>query len=82
MSDYGRKLEFGVSVDPVAAGLGEARALARRADELDVDLIGVQDHPYQHRFLDTWMLLATLLAETERVRVFPDVANLPLAARR
>src|SRR6266550_8057775 len=48
------------------------------ADEAGLDLIGIQDHPYQRRFLDTWMLMATVLANTQRVRVFPDVANLPL----
>jgi alkanesulfonate monooxygenase SsuD/methylene tetrahydromethanopterin reductase-like flavin-dependent oxidoreductase (luciferase family) len=73
-----KPLELGVSITPTADGLAEHRAVARRADELGLDLIGIQDHPYQSRFLDTWMLMATLLAETERVRMFPDVANLPL----
>jgi alkanesulfonate monooxygenase SsuD/methylene tetrahydromethanopterin reductase-like flavin-dependent oxidoreductase (luciferase family) len=48
------------------------------ADDAGLELIGIQDHPYQRRFLDTWMLMATVLAKTQRVRVFPDVANLPL----
>ncbi len=73
-----KPLELGVSITPTADGFAEHRAVARRADELGLDLIGIQDHPYQWRFLDTWMLMAMLLAETERVRVFPDVANLPL----
>lgn len=30
------------------------------------------------RFLDTWALIADLLARTERVHIFPNVANLPL----
>ncbi len=76
--DYGKPIGFGLSVVPTAADLDTSLALARRADALGFDLIGVQDHPYQWRFLETWMLLATLLAETERIRVFPDVANLPL----
>src|SRR5919108_6262940 len=71
-------IEFGASIDPSAAALPEARRIARRADELGFDFVGIQDHPYQQRFLDTWMLLATLLAETEHVRFFPNVANLPL----
>ena len=74
----GRPISFAANVDPSAASLGDARAIARRTDELGLDLIGIQDHPYQWRFLDTWMLLATLLAETERIHVFPNVANLPL----
>ena len=78
MSDYGRTLEFGLSLVPNAAEVAEARELAVRADELGLDLLGIQDHPYQWRFLETWMLMADLLGRTERLRVFPDVANLPL----
>jgi alkanesulfonate monooxygenase SsuD/methylene tetrahydromethanopterin reductase-like flavin-dependent oxidoreductase (luciferase family) len=48
------------------------------ADREGLDLVGIQDHPYQRRFLDTWALLAWLAGQTERVRLFPDVANLPL----
>jgi alkanesulfonate monooxygenase SsuD/methylene tetrahydromethanopterin reductase-like flavin-dependent oxidoreductase (luciferase family) len=77
-SRYGRPLEFGLSIVPTRADADLARILARRADELGLDLIGIQDHPYQWRFLDTWMLIADLLARTERIRIFPDVANLPL----
>jgi alkanesulfonate monooxygenase SsuD/methylene tetrahydromethanopterin reductase-like flavin-dependent oxidoreductase (luciferase family) len=77
-SRYGRPLEFGLSITPTSADLDTARELARRADELGLDLIGVQDHPYQWRFLETWSLIGDLLARTERVRLFPDVANLPL----
>jgi alkanesulfonate monooxygenase SsuD/methylene tetrahydromethanopterin reductase-like flavin-dependent oxidoreductase (luciferase family) len=47
-------------------------------DQLGFDLAGIQDHPYQSRFLDTWSLMAMIAARTERLRVFPDVANLPL----
>src|SRR5690242_19410824 len=52
--------------------------MVRAAEQGGIDLIGIQDHPYQHRFLDTWLLIADLLARTERLRFFPDVANLPL----
>jgi alkanesulfonate monooxygenase SsuD/methylene tetrahydromethanopterin reductase-like flavin-dependent oxidoreductase (luciferase family) len=77
-SRYGRQLELGVSLVPESANLDLLRSTAVRADELGLDLIGIQDHPYQRRFLDTWALIGDLLARTERVRVFPDVANLPL----
>jgi alkanesulfonate monooxygenase SsuD/methylene tetrahydromethanopterin reductase-like flavin-dependent oxidoreductase (luciferase family) len=76
--DYGRKLEFGISIVPEVEALSQNRALVQAADSSGLDLVGIQDHPYQRRFFDTWMLIATLLAETERVRIFPDVANLPL----
>jgi alkanesulfonate monooxygenase SsuD/methylene tetrahydromethanopterin reductase-like flavin-dependent oxidoreductase (luciferase family) len=78
VSDHGRPLEFGLGLVPETAKLDELRTLARQADELGFDLVGIQDHPYQWRFLDTWMLMAVLLAETKRLRVFPDVTNLPL----
>jgi alkanesulfonate monooxygenase SsuD/methylene tetrahydromethanopterin reductase-like flavin-dependent oxidoreductase (luciferase family) len=48
------------------------------ADRAGLDVVGVQDHPYQWRFLDTWTLLAYVAARTERVRLVPDVINLPL----
>jgi alkanesulfonate monooxygenase SsuD/methylene tetrahydromethanopterin reductase-like flavin-dependent oxidoreductase (luciferase family) len=78
MSDYGRPIEFGLSVVPNAAEVRELRELAARADALGLDLLAIQDHPYQWRYAETWMLMADLLARTERLRVFPDVANLPL----
>jgi alkanesulfonate monooxygenase SsuD/methylene tetrahydromethanopterin reductase-like flavin-dependent oxidoreductase (luciferase family) len=78
VTDYGRPIEFGLSVVPNAADVRETRELAARADSLGIDLLAIQDHPYQWRFAETWMLMADLLARTERLRVFPDVANLPL----
>jgi alkanesulfonate monooxygenase SsuD/methylene tetrahydromethanopterin reductase-like flavin-dependent oxidoreductase (luciferase family) len=38
----------------------------------------VQDHPYQAAHLDTLALLGVILGQTERIRVFQDVGNLPL----
>ena len=76
--DYGRPVQFGLFPTPEAEALEEILTLARIADDAGLELIGIQDHPYQRRFLDTWMLMATVLAKTQRVRVFPDVANLPL----
>jgi alkanesulfonate monooxygenase SsuD/methylene tetrahydromethanopterin reductase-like flavin-dependent oxidoreductase (luciferase family) len=48
------------------------------ADRAGLDLVGVQDHPYQWRYFDTWTLLAYLAGRTERVHLVPDVVNLPL----
>jgi alkanesulfonate monooxygenase SsuD/methylene tetrahydromethanopterin reductase-like flavin-dependent oxidoreductase (luciferase family) len=78
MPDYGHDLLFGVFVPPSAEQADAVLALARRADEVGLDLVSVQDHPYNPRFLDTWTLLAAIAAATSRVRVFPNVANLPL----
>lgn len=77
-SGYGRRLEFALSIVPASADAELARSLALRADALGLDLIGIQDHPYQWRYLETWSLMADLLARTERIRLFPDVTNLPL----
>ncbi|MEO2109119.1 MAG: LLM class flavin-dependent oxidoreductase [Actinomycetota bacterium] len=78
MSDYGRDLEFGASVEPLADPPDRAARVAQAADRARLDLLGIQDHPYQRRFLDTWTLISTLVPQTERLRFFPDVANLPL----
>ena len=78
MRDYGRELGFGVSVEPSADSWQQTVSMVRAADEAGLDLVGIQDHPYQRRFLDTWTLISTLVPLTERIRFFPDVANLPL----
>lgn len=77
MTDYGRPLEFGVSLAPEAERLELILEAARESDR-GLDLIGIQDHPYQRRFLDALTLMTTLAAETSRLRVFPDVVCLPL----
>ena len=78
MADYGRELEFGVSVEPLADPPEWAARVAVAADRAGLDLVGIQDHPYQRRFVETWTLICTLVPLTERIRFFPDVASLPL----
>ncbi|HEX6360022.1 LLM class flavin-dependent oxidoreductase [Actinophytocola sp.] len=78
MPDYGHPLEFGVFLPPAADQFDETLRLAQAADVLGLDLVSVQDHPYQSAFLETWTLLTVIAAATSRVRVFPNVANLPL----
>ncbi len=78
MPDYGRSLEFGVSIEPLADPPDFAARVAKAADRSGLDLVGIQDHPYQRRFLDTWTLISTLVPVTKNIRFFPDVANLPL----
>lgn len=77
MADYGREIQFGVFPSPKADSVEQIMEIASIADR-GLDLIGIQDHPYQRRFLDTWSLMATILARTHRAHVFPDVASLPL----
>jgi alkanesulfonate monooxygenase SsuD/methylene tetrahydromethanopterin reductase-like flavin-dependent oxidoreductase (luciferase family) len=72
------RLHAGVSVIPYADSLDQIRELVRVADEGGLDLVGIQDHPYQARFIDTLSLITALLAATSRVSFFTNVANLPL----
>ena len=53
MADYGRGPEFGASGAPLADPADFVRRVAVAADRAGLDLIGIQDHPYQRRFLDT-----------------------------
>jgi alkanesulfonate monooxygenase SsuD/methylene tetrahydromethanopterin reductase-like flavin-dependent oxidoreductase (luciferase family) len=76
--DYGHPLEFGYFLTPDAGDPRGVLETARLVDGLGYDLVGVQDHPYQPRHLDTFSLLAAILAQTVAVRVFADVGNLPL----
>ena len=70
--------EFGAFLTPSAADHAQVVAQVLAAERAGLELIGIQDHPYQRRFLDAFTLIADLLARTERLRMFPDVANLPL----
>ena len=76
--DYGHPLEFAYFLTPDAGDPLGVLETARLVDGLGYDLIGVQDHPYQARHLDTMSLLGAILAQTTAVRVFAAVGNLPL----
>ena len=76
--DYGHELHFGVFLPPLAGRADQVVTAALEADLLGLDSVSVQDHPYQPSHLDAWTLLTHIAARTERVTVFPNVANLPL----
>lgn len=78
MADYGHDLQFGFFLDPSTSDPARTLEIAHILDELGYDLIGIQDHPYQARHFDALALMGYILAQTERIRVFPDVTNLPL----
>jgi alkanesulfonate monooxygenase SsuD/methylene tetrahydromethanopterin reductase-like flavin-dependent oxidoreductase (luciferase family) len=78
MPDYGHDIEFGYFLIPDAGDPDGVLETARLADRLGYDLLGVQDHPYQPAHLDALALAGVILAQTERIRVFLDVGNLPL----
>ena len=70
--------DFGVFILPDGEDPDRTVAQAVAADEAGLAYIGIQDHPYQRRYLDTWTLLSYLAARTQRVKLLPDVINLPL----
>ena len=76
--DHGHPLEFAYFLTPDATDAQGVLETARLVDRLGYDLLGVQDHPYQPRHLDTSSLLAAILAQTTTVRFFAAVGNLPL----
>lgn len=76
MPDPGRDIKFGYFLIPNADA--PLLSLAQEAERLGLDYIGIQDHPYQRRFVDTFTLLSMIAATTFRIGLFPDVANLPL----
>jgi len=78
MTDLGRPVAFGGSVVPTTADPTWPLQLTRTIEAAGLTFVGIQDHPYNLNFFDTWTLLATLAQATSRVRFFPDVANLPL----
>jgi alkanesulfonate monooxygenase SsuD/methylene tetrahydromethanopterin reductase-like flavin-dependent oxidoreductase (luciferase family) len=73
-----RAPRFGLFLIPNAAEYPDLLRQVGAAERQGLDLIGIQDHPYQRRFLDTFALIGDLLARTDRLCIFPDVANLPL----
>lgn len=78
MTDYGHELRFGVFPTPSAGSEHQLLELAQLADVRGLELLTVQDHPYQARHLDAWTLLAVVAARTSQLTVATNVANLPL----
>ena len=71
-------VQFGVFLTPSAGDAASVVTLAQTAEQAGFDLVTVQDHPYQPKFLDAWTLLSYLGAATERVQLSANVHNLPL----
>jgi alkanesulfonate monooxygenase SsuD/methylene tetrahydromethanopterin reductase-like flavin-dependent oxidoreductase (luciferase family) len=70
------QLSFGVAVTPTDDPI--QLRLAMTADRSGLDLVAVQDHPYQPTHLEMWTYLGHLAAHTERISLLPDVADLAL----
>ncbi|TCC22686.1 LLM class flavin-dependent oxidoreductase [Kribbella speibonae] len=76
--DYGHELVFGTFLTPTVDAPDRVIALAQLTEQVGLDLVTFQDHPYQPRLMDAWTLLSVVAAHTERVKVSTNVANLPL----
>jgi alkanesulfonate monooxygenase SsuD/methylene tetrahydromethanopterin reductase-like flavin-dependent oxidoreductase (luciferase family) len=74
---YGHPLEFGTFITPRTQRPKDVVALARLTEQVGLDLVTFQDHPYQPEFLDTWTLLSYMVAQTKRVRLSGNVIDLP-----
>ncbi len=70
--------EFGVFIVPDGEDPDRTVEQVVEAERAGLAYVGVQDHPYQRRYLDTWTLLSYVAARTERIKLVPDVMNLPL----
>jgi alkanesulfonate monooxygenase SsuD/methylene tetrahydromethanopterin reductase-like flavin-dependent oxidoreductase (luciferase family) len=72
------KVKLGIFTVPDATDRGATVDQILAAEQSGLDLVGVQDHPYQRRYFDTWTLLSYVAGRTDRIRLVPDVVNLPL----
>ena len=78
MTDYGHDIRLGLFPTPDADRVREVVDLAVVADTSGIDLVSVQDHPYQPAHADSTTLLTWIAARTSHVEVAHNVANLPL----
>ncbi|GAA3774012.1 LLM class flavin-dependent oxidoreductase [Plantactinospora mayteni] len=76
MPDHGRTLTFGYFLVPNVDD--PLLAIAQEAERRGLDYLGVQDHPYHPRYVESWVLMSMIAASTSRIGLFSDVANLPL----
>lgn len=78
MPDYNHPLAFGVLLEAPPGRPLEVLRLAEIADEAGLDIASLPDHPYWSERLDTFTLLSAMAERTRRIRLFCNVANLPL----
>jgi len=78
MPDYGHPLSLGTFITPRSADPHHVVRLSKHAEDVGLDLVSLQDHPYQPAFIDTWTALTWIAATTERISIAPNVLNLPL----
>jgi alkanesulfonate monooxygenase SsuD/methylene tetrahydromethanopterin reductase-like flavin-dependent oxidoreductase (luciferase family) len=69
---------FGINITPTANAADNAFEIAKISDNLGIDLISVQDHPYNGSFFDMWTLIAALAMSTKNIHFMTNVADVPL----
>ena len=69
---------FGINITPSASGADNAFEITKTSDNLGIDLISVQDHPYNGSFFDTWTLITALAMSTKNIHFMTNVADIPL----
>jgi alkanesulfonate monooxygenase SsuD/methylene tetrahydromethanopterin reductase-like flavin-dependent oxidoreductase (luciferase family) len=72
-----RPIELGILLIPSAEHAQRTVDTCPAAEGAGLDLVAIQDHPYQRRYLDTWTLLSYVAGRTERIGLVPGVVNLP-----
>ena len=75
---YGHELVFGAMVEAAADRPLEVLSVAAAMEEAGLDVIALPDHPYWTHRLDTFAVMAAVLARTSRITVMANLANLPL----
>ncbi len=78
MPDYHHDLRFGTFITPTVTPAQHAVDMAKVSDDVGLDLVTFQDHPYTPSFLDTWTLMAWVAAQTGRVHLSGNVVNVAL----
>ncbi|MBZ3900291.1 LLM class flavin-dependent oxidoreductase [Streptomyces griseiscabiei] len=78
MTQQPHELLFGSFITPSADNVEQVVSLTRLSERAGLDLATFQDHPYQPRLLDSWTLISYLAAATSRIRLAPNVMNLPM----
>ncbi len=78
MPEQGHELVFGSFITPSADHVEQVVALTRLSERAGLDIATFQDHPYQPRLLDSWTLISYLAAATSRIKLAPNVMNLPM----
>jgi alkanesulfonate monooxygenase SsuD/methylene tetrahydromethanopterin reductase-like flavin-dependent oxidoreductase (luciferase family) len=78
MPDYNHPLRFGSFITPLNRPPQHPVDLAMLSEDVGLDLVTFQDHPYQSVLHDTWTLLTWVAARTTRIHVSGNVLNLPL----